>query len=147
MQNWITTLIEGLDEYVDEEECKKILEKCGRNCITKSTIRKAKAQYKKSENIEDFLEKYSKVNRHLQLEDGEAYMVYPRCYCSFVNKIPEGRLSPTWCNCSRGWVKTLFEEVTGKQVEVILEKSVVKGDDGCWLKVVINENQARARRP
>jgi hypothetical protein len=53
-----------------------------------------------------------------------------------VNKMPEGQMSPTWCNCSVGWVKALFEGATGRSVGVILEKSVIKGDDGCRLMVV-----------
>ncbi len=136
MQQWITTLIDSLDEHVDEGACREALEQCGRACIPTSTVRKARALYEKSEGLEDFLERYATVNEHLHVEEGGGYMVYPRCYCSLVNKIPRGELSATWCNCSRGWVKELFEFATGRPVDVVLEKSVVKGDDGCRLMVV-----------
>jgi predicted ArsR family transcriptional regulator len=136
MQNWITTLMDSLDEFVDDEECRHILENCGRECIPKSTIRKAKDLYEKSESLEDFLERYAINNKHLQVEDSGVFIVYPRCFCSLVNKIPVGQISPTWCNCSKGWVKALFKEATGRSVDVILEKSVIKGDDGCRLMVI-----------
>ena len=136
MQNWIATLMDGLDEHVDDEGCRAVLERCGRECIPKSRIRKAKDLYDRSESLEDFLERYAASNEHLRLEDDGVFMVYPRCFCSLVNKMPEGQMSPTWCNCSVGWVKALFEGATGRSVGVILEKSVIKGDDGCRLMVV-----------
>lgn len=145
MQRWITTLIESLDEHVDERDCKEALEQCGRACIPRSTVRKAKALYEESEGLEDFLERYAGVNEHLHVEENGVYMVYPRCYCSLVNKIPQGELSATWCNCSRGWVKELFEVATGKPVDVVLEKSVVKGDDGCRLMVIFRPGGSEDR--
>ena len=139
MQRWITVLMEGLDSHVDAEDCRQVLEMCGRECIPKSTIKKAKDIYDRSESLDDFLERYAEENEHLKLEDGSVYMVYPRCYCSLVNKIPEGQLSASWCNCSRGWVKALFEGATGRPVDVVLEKSVIRGDDSCRLMVVFEE--------
>jgi predicted hydrocarbon binding protein len=63
--------------------------------------------------------------------------VYPKCYCSQVNKLSKEELSGTYCNCSRGWAKALFEEATGKPVEVTLEKSIIRGDDQCKLRIML----------
>jgi predicted hydrocarbon binding protein len=54
-----------------------------------------------------------------------------------VNKIPKGKLSGTYCNCSRGWAKALFEGATGKPVEVNMEKSIINGDDQCRFEVIL----------
>ena len=103
---------------------------------TKEHHQGSERTHDKSESLEDFLERYAIDNEHLQVEDSSVFMDYPRCYCSLVNKIPKGQISTTWCNCSRGWVKALFEGATGRPVDVRFEKSVLKGDEGCRLMVV-----------
>jgi hypothetical protein len=137
MEKWLACLISGLEEHVDEEHRVKVLEQCGRQCQSQSLVTKAKSIYKKSKNKQEFLENFAKVYKQLHFEGENVYIVYPRCFCSFVNKISQGELSSTWCNCSRGWVKELFEGALGRPVEVALEKSIVKGDEECRFKIHI----------
>lgn len=131
---WIKTLMESLEELVDEEAKVKVLENCGRNCISRSMIKKAQKCYENAKNIDDFLDKLSQVWRHLQRDKDEVYIVYPKCYCSLVKDYP-GKLSPFFCNCSRGWIKELFESALKRPVDVELEKSIRQGDDICRFKV------------
>ena len=135
MERWIACLMAGLDEHVDEETRARLLEQCGRQCISQSFIKKAQGIYEKSENIDEFLDKFGKIYKHLHREGDNVYLVYPKCYCSFVNKILPSKLSATYCNCSRGWAKALFEGALGRPVEVIMEKSIVKGDKQCKLRI------------
>jgi len=126
----------GLEKNVDEKTLARILEQCGRQCQSQSFIKKAKGLYEKSESIDDFLEKLGRAYKHLHREGEEVYIVYPRCYCSQVNRIPKGKLSGTYCNCSRGWAKALFEGAVGRPVEVIMEKSIINGDSECKFRVM-----------
>ena len=109
-EKWITTLMEGLDRNLDEGTIAKILEQCGRQCQTQSFIKKARDLYQKSKSTDEFLDRLAEVNKHLHREGGKVYLIYPKCYCSQVNKIPKGRLSGTYCNCSRGWQKRCSKE-------------------------------------
>jgi predicted ArsR family transcriptional regulator len=143
-EKWITNLIDGLNENVDEKTIAKMLEQCGRQCQSQSFITKAKEIYKKSKNADDFLEKLGRVYKHLHREGDKVYLMYPKCYCSQVNKIPKGKLSGTYCNCSRGWAKALFEGAIGRPVEVIMEKSIINGDNQCKFRVIL---QTRSRNP
>jgi predicted hydrocarbon binding protein len=136
-EKWIACLITGLNEHVDEETRAKILERCGRQCQSQSLIKKARGIYQNSRNIDDFLEKLSQVYKHLHREGGKVYIVYPKCYCSQVNKLPKGALSGTYCNCSRGWAKALFEGALGRPVEVIMEQSIISGDKECKFRIVL----------
>ena len=136
-EKWIADLIDGLDNNVDKKTIAKILEQCGRQCQSQSLIKKAKAIYEKSKNTDDFLNKLGQVYKHLHRKGNEIYLVYPKCYCSQVNKLPKGKLSGTYCNCSRGWAKALFKGATGKPVEVIMEKSIINGDDQCKFEVIL----------
>jgi len=125
----------GLDENVDKETIVKILEKCGRQCQTDTLIKKAKRIYEETRSTDKFIEEFSRVYRHLHREGDKIYLTYPKCYCSQVNKVPKGKISSTYCNCSRGWAKALFEGATGKPVEVKLEQSIINGDDQCKFRI------------
>jgi hypothetical protein len=83
------------------------------------------------------LAKLSKVYKHLHREGDKVYIVYPRCYCSQVNKLPKGKLSGTYCNCSKGWAKALFEGAIGRTVEVIMESSIIGGGNQCKFRILL----------
>ncbi len=134
-QKWIVQLVAGLDRHVDERTRALILENCGRECQTQSFIKKARSIYEHSNGVDDFLDKLGQVYKHLQRQDGKAYIVYPRCYCSQVHGISKGELSETYCNCSRGWAKALFEGALGRPVEVAKEKSIISGDSECRFRI------------
>jgi len=135
-ERWIAWLIDAMDENVDEETRAKILEKCGRQCQSENFIKKARKIYEETGSIDEFLDQFGQVYKNLHREGDRVYIIYPKCYCPNVNKIPTGKLSATYCNCSRGWVKALFEGALGRPVEVIMEKSIVKGDEQCRFRVV-----------
>lgn len=136
-EKWIACLIAGLNEHVDEKTRATILEQCGRQCQSQSFIKKARGIYQKSKSIDEFLEKLGQAYKHLHREGDKVYIVYPRCYCSQVNEIPKGKLSATYCNCSRGWAKALFEGALGRTVEVIMEKSIINGDNQCKFRILL----------
>ena len=136
-ERWIAWLIAAMDETVDEETRTKILEKCGRQCQSENFIKKARKIYEKSKSVDEFLDQFGQVYKNLHREGDKVYIIYPKCYCPNVNKIPPGKLSATYCNCSRGWAKALFEGALGRPVEVIMEKSIVKGDEQCRFRVVV----------
>ena len=136
-EKWITCLITGLNEHVDEKTRALILEQCGRQCQSSNFVKKARNIYQKSKNIEEFLDKLGKINKHLRREGDKVYLIYPKCYCSQVNKILKGKLSATYCNCSRGWANALFEGSLGKSVEVIMDKSIVSRDNPCKFRIML----------
>ncbi|UCE29170.1 MAG: hypothetical protein JSV85_00015 [Candidatus Bathyarchaeota archaeon] len=136
-ERWITWLIATMDECLDEETKARMLEQCGRQCQSESLIKKAKKIYEKSKNVDEFLEEFGQVYGNLHREEDEVYIKYPKCYCPNVNKIPPGKLSATYCNCSRGWAKALFEGTLGRPVKVIMEESIVKGDEQCKFRIIL----------
>lgn len=136
IHKWISNLIKNMDEELDEKKKREILENTGRKCITTSMIKKARKLFSESSNLEEFLKEYTKTNSHFQEVNGEYFMVYPHCYCSFVNKHPNlSELSPTYCYCSVGWVKELFEKATDRDVRVDLIHSVISGADECRFRI------------
>lgn len=136
IHKWICALISNLDVKVDEKTKISLLESCGRACITESMKIRAKRAKKKSNSNEEFLENLSKVWGHLKLRGKDIYVEYPRCYCPIVASY-KGEIPKSWCNCSRGWIRELFEQVLEKPVKVQIEKSVKQGDNICQFKITI----------
>ena len=134
LHKWLESLLVGLDGELDENARARILESCGRSCISRNFIKKAQRCKHDAENVEEFIIKLSRTWKHLRRENGDTYVVYEKCYCPLVRTY-SGKLSPTFCNCSRGWIKELFESALQKPVDVELQKSIKHGDNICKFKV------------
>jgi predicted hydrocarbon binding protein len=133
---WVVSLLDALDREVDEETRVRILESCGRRCIGKSFLRKAEAIAKKSKSTEEFLDGLSKVWKHLHVSKEGVFVVYERCYCPLV-KGHEERVSPSFCNCSVGWIRELFETGLKKPVKVEKMGTIKQGNKQCEFKITI----------
>jgi len=130
MHRWIAALMDNLDAQVDEQTRTSVLENCGRACIPRSFVEKAVACRRRTEDLDGFLNELGKMWSHLRRDGDRVYVIYDACYCSLVKGYP-GQLSPIFCNCSRGWIKELFEKALERHVEVELEQSIKQGDPVC----------------
>ena len=57
-----------------------------------------------------------------------------RCFCSLVNSL-EGNISPTYCQCSKAFVRRMWETALERPVKVDLLQSVLTGADECKFAV------------
>ena len=71
---------------------------------------------------------------------GKIHTVCTECGCPLVQ---EGYVenSPTFCLCSRGWVKAVFTEALGEEVDVDLVRAIGRGDECC--EFVVNSRGSR----
>ncbi len=58
------------------------------------------------------------------------------CHCGLVKR-GEETISPTFCCCSGGWVKQLWEGIFQQPTDVWMTESLLKGDDRCTHAVKI----------
>jgi predicted hydrocarbon binding protein len=136
MHRWIAALVRNLDECVDEKTRTEVLENCGRSCTPRTLVEKAKECKRGSRDVDEALNKLHKVWSHFERKGDNIEVTYEKCYCSLVNKYP-GNLPRTWCSCSKGWIKELFEPVLGRPVNVLLVKSVKQGDNICKFRITL----------
>jgi len=154
---WLKTSIDRLDSVTDAETaCKVLVDSCP-HIYSKGRIDKMRKQYEKLGSIDKLLE----VMRSDTSYGGGSFYDYPRregdmihvtkvpcnprkhaaastdeekrlayCHCSMA-KGRIGTLSPTFCCCSGGWVKQLWEGVLRVPLEVSLTESLLKGDERC----------------
>ena len=144
VQKWLTALLTGLDEQVDEQTRSRLMETCGKVCAGHhSSIDIARSVKQESKNIDEFLEKLNQQKDYWcgkWVREGDIiYSVCHECGCPLV-LAGLVELSPTFCDCSRGWVKAVFEAALGKPVEVELTQAIGRGDKVCKFVVMHEDN-------
>jgi predicted hydrocarbon binding protein len=146
LHKWLETLMAGLEAAVDERTRAKVMESCGRACAHHhGDMEKARAIKGSAQEIG---ERLAKLNRQVLwcgswVRDGETITsVCEECGCPLV-RAGLVELSPTFCNCSRGWVKAVFETIWGRPVEVELKQAIGQGDPVCEFTVRFDERQER----
>jgi hypothetical protein len=87
-----------------------------------------------SSNMEEFGNHEKSRAAGLSYSNGELFLMFPFCPCPMLAKV-ERLESKTWCQCTTGYSKVLFEKAFGCEVDVELLKSVKAGDDCCLMKI------------
>ena len=60
---------------------------------------------------------------------------YDWCYCGRVKQTEEPFPTDTYCHCSTGWYRSLFEAAFGKPVKVRLKNSILQGARTCEFEI------------
>jgi len=140
IHEWIRTLIEGLDAEVDDNIREKLMYKCGRTCaLYHDSIRMVREIQQKVKNIDELLDEINKRKDFwcgIWERDGDTiYSICEDCGCPLIREGLIG-LSPTFCECSLGYVKAVFEMALERPVKVELESAIGRGDKVCKFVVL-----------
>lgn len=122
-----------LDRDVDEETSRAIMEACGRTCIGARTLAEARRLHREAKDLDDLLYRLNEAHiggGQLRREGDVICAAYERCYCGSVSPTREP-ISATYCRCSCGWFRELFETLLERPAEVELLSSIVQGHDRC----------------
>jgi predicted hydrocarbon binding protein len=126
-------LMDNFEKQFPADIRTKVLENCGRGCIGATIIEKARRVKKRARDLDKFVAGLNQQHiggGKLRHEQAKIYVEYERCYCGMVSKTKE-KFSSTYCNCSRGWLLELFEQVFEKPVKVELLQSAIQGAANC----------------
>jgi len=145
-QDVIKRLVGQMDQKLDKATRDEIMESCGRLChdtaypAPQSPTPEAAARflegiskYVGKENIEQSGDetvmhyKYTQNPNGLKVADGY-------CLCPIMEDAPKG-VSPTYCQCSVGYVRAIIEQGLGKPAKVELTESILRGGKGCHFTV------------
>ena len=142
---WVQGAMNRLDEAAPPGMAVAIMEACGANCaaMTHGVIERAVARRGKYCSEEEFLAaevKKPMAGTRLERRGEVLHQFYTprsfghgmRCYCALVKALPESEtLSPTYCHCSKAFVKTLWETVLGRPIVVQILRSTLTGSNEC----------------
>ena len=130
-------VLEGVSK-LDADEQKEIMEYCGKACATiTGNLGIAEEIAKLPLSLEEKLDRLNENDIWCGrwIYDGEFFeAVCSRCGCPLVT---EGiiELNGTMCQCSRGWVKTIFESLLQRSVDVEILDSIGLGGVKCVFRV------------
>lgn len=135
LRTWLAALLAGLGAKVDEKTRAQVLESCGWACAFHlGSIETVKAIHSKVKQIDELLHLLNQQEGFWcgkWIREGEIiYSICEKCGCPLIRS-GWAELSPTFCLCSMGWVKTVFEFVLGTPVQVELEQAIGQGDPVC----------------
>jgi len=154
-QQWIKSLVDHLDAFLDEETRRTVMQACGRSCYI-GAFGVAPKEKPSTEDVERFIKNFEAQGYEIERGKEKTTIIYNwgrshqnpwglimsdgYCMCPLVEKGPDG-LSPTFCLCSTGYVREIFARSTGKRVNVELLDSLKRGGKDCIFRIEIFEDE------
>ncbi len=133
---WAKDVCDYLDGTYTPEEVSAVRFAC--SCSPpEEKIAKIMQLYENAKDLDAFTEAFEREYQGTNLlwHEGETlFFGYPSCYCSCVKRVRDV-LPKTWCLCTLGYTKKLFDAVFGMDTEVELIESVKTGGSRCVMKI------------
>ncbi len=134
-RHWAKGLVDDLDAQLSEPQRVAVMEARGRSCARGGPVKRAAAH---KGDLDAFI---ADMVAHMgpegvRREGNVVKVTYRACYCPMVAALEEP-LSPTYCACSAGWLKEMYETVTGKPVTVTVLETIKRGGRACRFDVAL----------
>ena len=139
--DYIRDMVTRMKRVIGTAKTTKILVSCGMMCCGITHRKIARQLMQESKSLKDFISRINK--RHigggrLKLHGANTIIGgYDRCYCGMVSKTRTPFPDLTYCRCSTGWYKRLFESALGHPVKVEILKSIISGASTCEFVIKI----------
>lgn len=136
IHGYLKSLMESLDRTLSEPERVAFQEASGRACAARGGMVDGAKSF--NGDVDKFL---AAMSAHIgdgnAVRDGRTIrLTYETCFCPFVSDLEEP-ISPTYCYCTQGWTKAVYEALTGNPVRVSLRAAIKRGDPKCRIEVEI----------
>ncbi|MEN6403370.1 MAG: DUF6144 family protein [Armatimonadia bacterium] len=136
---WIRNAVQRLEEEAGRVAAIKVMQACGMKCCGPTQQKRAKHFMEEAHSVDELLAKLNEAGiggGRLKLKNKSTIVGgYDWCYCGRVKQTKETFPTDTYCHCSTGWYKSLFEAALGKPVEVTLKQSILQGADTCEFEI------------
>lgn len=136
---WVKNAMRRLEDNFDVASVKKIRMNCQCGYGMDEKYNLVKELIESSSDWEEFANQEKARAAGLSYMNGELHLQFPFCPCPMLADVD--RLdTDTWCQCTTGYSKVLFEKAFGCEVDVELLKSIKTGDDICLMKIIPRNN-------
>ncbi len=133
---WVEFISRELEANFDEPNIKLIRQGC--YCTENGKLDENKQWlkdiYTHSRDISEFVDKVNESGAGWYIEHGAIYTKFFDCSCPMLEGI-EHLQTKTWCHCTAGFVKEIFEYVLGAEIDAEIIKSIKIGDPFCLVMV------------
>lgn len=132
---WVNSTMKRLEDKFDKVTIKNIRMNCQCGFGMDEKVKLVRELMAQSSSLEEFANLPKAKEAGLSYEDGCLYLHFNFCPCPMLAEV-EKLESYTWCQCTTGYSKVLFEKSFGCSVDVELLKSIKAGDDICLMKII-----------
>jgi hypothetical protein len=138
IQNWMTDLMDTMDEVLDYETKAKLMAGCGKGCYDRHKFKQDIAEKGKG-NLDNLIAAYSK-NFEIWKEDNKVHIRYGAvskgCYCPAA-KFRKPKENDIHCECTKNTHKTVFETALNKTVKIEILETVRRNGKTCHFVVEV----------
>ena len=131
---WVKSTMKRLEERFDGPTVKRIRMNCQCGYGMDEKFALVKELFDASSSLEEFANHDKAKAAGLSSKDGELYLQFPFCPCPMLAEVDRLE-TKTWCQCTTGYSKVLFEKVFGCKVDVELLQSIKMGDQLCLMRI------------
>lgn len=132
IQNWLSDLLDTIDENLDEPSKQFLLAGCGKGCFNRHQFKRDIAEQGKGD-VDKLIATYKK-NFEVWKEGNTVHVRYGEvsqgCYCPAAKYRP-AKPNDLHCECTRATHQTIFETALGRRVDVKILESVRRGNKTC----------------
>ena len=132
---WVKNTMKRLEDHFDKSTVKKIRMNCQCGYGMEDKLALLKELVDISNSLEEFAGHDKAKEAGLSFHNGELYLQFEFCPCPMLAEVDKLETN-TWCHCTTGYSKVIFEKAFGCEVDVELLKSVKMGDDICLMKII-----------
>ena len=139
---WIKNAVRRLEKEAGKPTARKVMQACGMKCCGPTQQKRAKQFMKESKSVKELLARLNERGiggGRLKLTNRKTIVSgYDWCYCGRVKQTQQPFPTDTYCHCSAGWYKSLFEAAFDKPVKVKLKQSIIQGADSCEFEIELS---------
>ncbi len=132
---WVNSTMHRLESKFDQETTKQIRMRCQCGYGMDEKLALLKELQAGASNMEEFANSDKAKSAGLFCKDGVLYLQFLSCPCPMLGEVDKLE-TKTWCLCTTGYSKVLFEKAFECKVDVDLLKSIKAGDDICLMKII-----------
>lgn len=135
---WVKNTMSRLESQFDENTIIQIRMNCQCGYGMEEKLNFLNELIASSANLEEFASHEKAKAAGLTFSNGDIYLQFPFCPCPMLSEVDKLD-TLTWCQCTTGYSKVLFEKAFNCKVEVELLKSIKMGDEICLMKITLRD--------
>lgn len=137
---WVLRVTAELERCLPAATVRSVMLGCHRDDMCRLGEMKAwlGGLYRESASLEEFVDRVNEHGAGWRIEDGAIYTKFLWCECHMLREV-ETLPSMTWCHCTEGYTRALFEHVLDCEVESELLQTIKTGHDCCIVKITPKE--------
>jgi hypothetical protein len=133
---WVKNTMKRLENQLDSQSVIDIRRNCQCGYGIDEKLSLVKELMESSSSMEEWANSDKAHAAGLSWMDGALHLQFPFCPCPMVAEV-DHLDTDTWCQCTTGYSKVLFEQAFGCGVDVKLLKSIKMGDEMCLMKITL----------